>query len=403
MWTSVVVLITAVAAIFLPPLSFVVTQEVDYQLHLQFIQRGLDTGDWHEFLTKVPHFLFHLIVVALHKLFPGVSLTNGELIVALGFYVALGLAIFTMQVWFLGKPRNLFFGLGYILIVLALMLVMPVNMLTPRNLYLGYIPIHAYHNPTIVALKPFAVMLFLLAGCIFARQPMRHPWRLVLAAGVLTVLSILAKPNYVLALLPALIICAAVAYYRGQPVNRRLLLWGFAVPASVALSIQALLFSANNEIIIAPLAVMDAWGVKINPLASQGLLLKFFLSILFPLFVYGLYFRVARRSLYLNLAWLTFGCGAAYTYLLAQAGPHLADGNFTWSGQITLLILFMTSVVFFVQQTRGLLASLQTINLKPFGFAACAFAFWLHLWSGVLWYQVHVTTPLMSYIISFIW
>jgi hypothetical protein len=395
-------LLMAVIILFVPAVSFVVTQTVDYQLHQDFVSVFLYTGDLRHFITTVPHFLFHLLAVILVKLL-SVSMMDGFFGAAMIFYCLMAIALYSSLVWFLGKPTRVITGLFYGVTAVLLMLVMPINMFTPTNLYLGYIPIHAYHNPTIVALKPFALVLFMLVVRVFDGKPVTHPRRFIAFALVVTVMSILAKPSYMLALLPALIIFSLVAYWRRWPVKWRLLIGGIVLPALSLLGIQALLFASNSHIIIAPFAVMDAWAERINPLANRVLLLKFLLSILFPLLVYLFYFKTAFRKMYLNLAWLTFGFGALINYGLAEAEPRLADGNFTWTGQITLFILFVASAIFFVEQIRVLIAERNQLSLKPLAFALGLFVFWLHLWSGILWYQVHVTSTYMGNIVSGIW
>ncbi|MNL66026.1 hypothetical protein D3C87_1904350 [compost metagenome] len=52
----------------------------------------------------------------------------------------------------------------------------------------------------------------------------------------------------------------------------------------------------------------------------------------------------------LSLAWLCFAFGAAYTYLLAESGTRIVDGNFFWSGSTILFILFTTSMIFLLRQ-----------------------------------------------------
>ena len=51
------------------------------------------------------------------------------------------------------------------------------------------------------------------------------------------------------------------------------------------------------------------------------------------------------------LAWLVFGIAAAYGYLLAEAEPNMGDGNWLWSGQVALFVLFAESVLFL--RSRG--------------------------------------------------
>ncbi len=106
---------------------------------------------------------------------------------------------------------------------------------------------------------------------------------------------------------------------------------------------------------------------------------KFVLSILFPLCVYSLYFRKATDDTYLSLAWPIFLVGACYTYFLAEDGAARFDGNFWWSAQVALLILFVFSTAFLVRQ-----------EVRSKRFFICAAVFGLHLISGIVWYDTQI-------------
>jgi len=125
------------------------------------------------------------------------------------------------------------------------------------------------------------------------------------------------------------------------------------------------------------------------------LLFKFSLSILFPLVVYALYLKRACRNVHFNLAWLTFGIGAFYTYFVAESGWRFGHGNFTWSGQISLLILFISATVFFIAQNRPFKWSIRMV--------ACTYIFALHLLCGLYWYYLHLTAATMGDIIGGKW
>jgi hypothetical protein len=83
------------------------------------------------------------------------------------------------------------------------------------------------------------------------------------------------------------------------------------------------------------------------------LLLKLLLSILFPLWVTLSHLRTAAKEQELLLAWVTFGCGITYAYGLAESGPRLAHGNFLWSGQVAVWILFVASAGFLARRWRA--------------------------------------------------
>ena len=283
---------------------------------------------------------------------------------------------------------------------LALMLVMPINLLTPTNRYLGYFIPHAYHNPTMVVLKPLALVLFYVSARLFDARPLPHPIAYTAGAAVATVACLLAKPSYAMALLPALALLSAHALWRGAPMQWRPLLYGIVVPTVVGVGVQTVLMTRNvrRGFVFAPLGVFHEWARILNPAADKNLLLKLVLSILFPLAAYWCGLRLARRTPYLNLAWLTFAVAASYSYLLAEAGADMGLGNFTWCGQIAVFVLFVASAVFLLGwATRD--APERSSGMTA-GLAVAGLVFVLHLVSGLEWYGLHTGWLPMGYIIA---
>lgn len=390
----------AALVVFLPIVSFVVGQEVDYGYHLYYITQLVNGQPAAEFIARVPHFGYHAGVVLVYELLPHLSLEGAAVIVSLGHYVLEGLAALLVLALLAGEPKSLAAALLYTAATLSLLLVMPINLLTPDNLILGYIPANVYYNPTMLTLKPYAVLLFLCAALAF--QPVlrrRVPLPLV---GVITVGCILAKPSYIIALLPALAAETVCVRWRRWPVDWRTLVWGIGLPAGVMLTIQFGLFRGTG-FYFAPLAMLNEVGARINPAAPQNLGLKFALSILFPAAVYLFNWRRALRCPALNLAWLTFFVGAAYMYLLAEGGERLGHANFRWSAQSAVFVLFIVSTGFFIERSRYLLNERRLLSLPVCAFVAGAVIFGLHVVSGLNWYTIHVNAVWMGDIIANLW
>src|SRR5690606_9025712 len=74
-----------------------------------------------------------------------------------------------------------------------------------KHMYFGYVPSNVYHNPTILLLKPIALLSFYLLYKTL-QSPSNCRWSMVLIVGIITGLAILAKPSYIIVLLPALLI-----------------------------------------------------------------------------------------------------------------------------------------------------------------------------------------------------
>ncbi len=276
-------------------------------------------------------------------------------------------------------------------VVAIIMLVGPINILTWNStFYYGYISGVSYHNPTIILLKPFALMLFLYICWALDKQDQPALTLSLLLPISLTALATLAKPNYTIALLPALGLPLSCFLYRHEWQRFFGFFAGICVPALLVLGFQyASLYgsagdsASETKIIIAPFEVYLLYAPTIPWLIG-----KFVLSILFPAVVYIVYWCRAVRSTLLNFAWLSFWCGTFYTYVLAESGEQFSAGNFGWTGEITVFLLFVASIVFWIRQST---AAAQGGRQRVM-FAACGFVLLLHFTGGLAIY-FHPAVP----------
>jgi hypothetical protein len=324
----------------------------------------------------LPHFLYQLFTVLVAQL-PGISLTNAGFIVALLSIVVTGVIVFR---WLDTAWHNTHWLTGLITIglTLCLLILAPIaTRWTANNLIFGYLSPNVYHNPTYLMLRPFALLLFGYAVRCFTMTGEQRVGRWDIAAAVLlTVLGAYTKPSYLIALLPVMGLGLGLQLLRRRPVDWKLSIVGIIIPGIVVLFAQYLLNFGQenaNSIVLEPLAFLTTHGI-------QNGLLKGLASIAFPIIVYSLYFRQARRDAGFNLAWLVFGVGATYFYLLAETG-RFEHGNFLWSAVTTLFILYGTAVRFLI-----------TI-MPPVDKAWRSSRVWmvvgvlgLHSSSGMLWY-----------------
>lgn len=356
---------------------------------------------WASKTLLLPHFLYHLLVILVH---PIVSLSVSAfvpryadqtyliagIIVIILAHALLACVLYVLLRSILDQARRSAVVLCGAC-ALGLMLVWPITLFFPfdQHAYFGYIGLNTYHNPTQVLLKPLGLLLFLYAMSVFTFEDHR-PWHRIGIVAVLVVASTLVKPTYIICLLPALGAYAIYAFVRRQRVNWLLLIVGVAVPALAVLAWQYLFTyifdtmpSGEGEIILAPFAFYEAHD------AADFLGFKVVLSLLFPLSVAILYFKQAFANITLRLAWLVTGVGLFYGYLLAEQGPRLAHGNFLWAGQMAGLILFVTSLLFLIEQNRDIFDRwLGQKQAPPWNYSLliCLAVFVLHVANGVLWY-----------------
>lgn len=347
----------------------------------------LQTG---ETIKPRPNFLYLYSLVVSYRLLPSLGL-DGATILVISFYsVMTGIILWLFFRRFWSRPLTIQDGVAALLIVISLLLVMPINIFTPQSrttLYFGYIPISPYHNPTLLVLKPFALLLAGLSLQLFQRGRHQNQLVFIVTAITISLLSIFAKPNYAMALAPALVVYSVYhRFIRKERLDWFSLLLGFLLPMLLGLAGQYLFtFNRSDEfessIIIAPFDFFTRYESL-----SWRLLVKFGLSILFPAVVYTLYWRQARADVGLNISWLAFGVGAIFAYFFSETGIRGNDGNFMWGAMITLFVLFVFSWRFILYQ----LVPVEGRVGRDWRFYVCLAIYGLHTISGLWWFAIHI-------------
>jgi hypothetical protein len=343
-------------------------QLTDYGTHAQRAAELLEGG------IAFPHFLWHAVVVAAHAVAPWLDWMEAARVIVVLSYGLQGVVLAWVITTMVAAPRHGFHTLCIVLLTLLVVTAAPVTVFNWRDggLYYGYLNMESYASPTQALLKPLALLAFALTLRGFAARA--GDLRSGLALGTVVVLSALAKPSFLICLVPAVVVLGGTRRLTGQAVHLVYLVGGCIVPSIGVLAWQYLAYFApggSSSIVVAPLLVMGYYSDWLAP--------KFLMSILLPSTVVLAYAREALADSTLRLAWLLFVFAAAYTYLLAETREPLA-GNFAWAGQIGTYLLFVTSTVFALRRwTPGWRS------------AACALAFGLHAASGVFFYLFPMT------------
>lgn len=378
-------LLVAVTVMLLYPVTTKMAAEHDYITHIERAATLIVN------FTFSPHLLYQVSTIIIHAVLP-IDIFSAGIFVVLAYYGALAVVIFLFLRSNRDIPRSVLF-----VATLCLFFAAQIPALFPldKHLYLGYIAVNALHNPTMVVLKPMALLMFILSGRIFSSTNYSHRKLFVVLCALISILTAFAKPNYTICFLPALCFLLGLGAIRRQQVDWFLALGGFLIPSILFLLFQYLVtYDAflpqiprsyeKSQIIFAPLTVMKMY--------SSWLLPKFLLSIAFPLLVSICYIKKTGNDYYMKFAWLTFFFGGFCTYFLAESGFYrMMQGNFGWSGQITLFVLFVYSTRFFL----GIVFSqgqtpLPMLDRKQL-FLTVLLA--VHVASGILYYFAEYSQP----------
>lgn len=384
------------------------TRVPDQPQHMRFAIDMLEDG-----VPGIPHFLYHLMVIAVFRITGAVNWQMSAVITnLLSQGLTIVLAFFALVRVF--KVRSFKFSRTIILYVVCAVLAFGFGVMAPvfplkwlfgpetNPLLLGYVTPIVYHNPTIIVLRPFALILFLFIDNYVLGESdtvQKRTLYLFPIGMIVTVLSGLAKPNYLIVVLPALTLWIAWSLLRRYPVNWQLGTLGILLPAILFLVWQFYFTYINPTEQLANTGIMLAPFKEVFYLSggSRGMMLvRFGASVLFPVVVYVISWRSARQENDLNFAWLSFAIGIAYMYLIAESGERQGHGNFFWSAYISIFILNFVSLRFALKEWLKLLHGNDALTLS-WQFVLQMSAFALSVTSGLL-YIAMTNTWLLSHL-----
>jgi len=347
----------------------------DYIQHIQFAQLLLERN-----FTDIPgyvlaHPLIQILLGGLYWLSRShIDLYHGMILLMVLSNALTALIIYAWLDGIQGKWKEV----QRVFWAVTIPFITPVFALVPLDgrYYFGYIGLANYHNPTVEFLKPFAILVFILAVRVFTHK--QNPKWMSWAAAGLLIFSSLIKQNYTICIIPAMLLIGGIAWLGKKEMDWKLGIFGFLLPAVLVLALQDFLtfFLPGTEqdgIIFAPLVVERYF--------SDYLLWKFLLSIVFPLTIFIFTARQSLKDTEMQLAWAAFAAGVGQVYLFAEGGNRLLHGNFRWSAQISLFVLVVVSVRFLFSR----LTSLKQLN-------------WKHYFLGLVSYLPHLTCGVLYYL-----
>jgi hypothetical protein len=301
-------------------------------------------------LEGLPHFFYHLTVIGMSEMFPSLPPRLQGGIPVLLF--AQGLSLLTFE---LVRRQAVNTGISsrFLPAALTIILITTAPILVAGN-NVAYLFPTVYHSPTQIILRFWVLPVTLLALRALNPRPYRSVSRqamIVALAVALVILMTLTKPNYTLSLLPALGLIGLYRIIRRQPLDWPLLL-GLGVTGTVLLGLQ--FFSTYNapdesRIMFGVFRFMTLWA------PPAFVVVQFFASIAFPLYVAIAFRAQAMKDPLLNLTWVIFLASAIFAYFVHETRPRLYHGNFTWGAYVSLFMLFVASILFLIREHPRLL------------------------------------------------
>jgi len=308
----------------------------DTALHLDFVRQ------YNEGKIYIAHPIFHLSVIYISKI-TGLTFEYSAVLVMTFFICLIYIIIRSIVGHFLkgsyGEAMMQF--ITFITMTVSAIYVPFYN----KNIYLGQWSPNPWHNPTIIVLKPFALVTFFLFVVLVedyfgGKTINRRRWRFFLFIfAVLMAVSCFAKPNWVLSFVPAIFIY--LFFFRKFHLKLSALAVALLIPTGLALTYQ---FFKTYKTADGDRIIFDFLGVWRQ--YSPNIFISILLATAFPVGLLLLRFRETTQNHFLILAWIVFLVALLQYSLLAERVKYKAC-NFGWGYLMSLHILFLFSIVEF--------------------------------------------------------
>jgi len=377
-------LLLSVIAFFTPLISKLSATGADYIPHLKWASDIEQQG-----ALILPHPLYHLLVIGVRHLL-SIGFVDASTIVVV-------LSIFALAVLNFRILKSCCSLKTALLLSFCLLVVTPIQLLyfTDQHLYFGYIGITLYHSPTMLLLKPLSVIVFCCA-LKAADDPSQNTLKSGLLFAIALFLCGISKPSFLMVVLPAFVMFLLVIQQLKPMLKRPFIYCAFFLPIFSLLSLQFIQTylqqnlsqgtgHEESHIVIMPFETMSHY--------SGFLIAKFFLSIAFPLAVFCCYPKASVKDKPMVFSLLCLLVGVILTYVFAESGYRMYSGNFWWSGQIGLYLIFLFSLMFLL---RNRLVLIGTMSGK-IKFYLCMLMFFFHTVFGLFFFKQELLMPYGQY------
>ncbi len=371
---------------------YVDSQKGDWGIHISAAYDIMNHG------TLISHFLFHVALIIIHYLSIGlISIDNAAVVLVVIIIWCICLVVWNICARAISQPG---FLVGAILLVTFSA---PIALLYPLDghLYTGYFATNVFHNPTVLMVKPFALLHLLLLVHMFNTDTQDNYASELAILWSLSFLGVLAKPSYALAMIPAQAIIVALRIWKQQH-------WWRRDTVTLVVSASAFVFPLLVQFFMLYYAGSRSLGIKsfgeimantcltsnlspwtctltlytpiiIKVLASTAILIS--ISIVVPRIL-------SYVDTQLVVVAAIIGMGFAYILVegvgTATRGDVQDYGNFGWSIQIILFLCMVVALRHFAQMAQHQHQSVWITRI-PYLVAVC------HVVSGMIWYATQFT------------
>jgi hypothetical protein len=262
-----------------------------------------------------------------------------------------------------------------------------------KNVYLGQGSINVWHNPTYIAVKPFALLaFFVFFASFYAREndtltifSYKFPKQnsLIGILSLILLCSVLAKPSFIQVFLPAVGIFLLIELIKSK---RKLLTFCLKIAAAFIPTIIILFLQigtiwsqrsiGGNQI---GLSNFEVWSSY-----SPNIPFSILLLLCFPICVFLINGKTAYSNKPMLFSMIITIVGIIEFGFLKETGDRIWHGNFGWGYSLSALIFWYAAIIQFLDLYYERRQEVKQRILIKIGFVI----FFLHFLCGVYYFSV---------------
>ncbi len=295
----------------------------DFGAHISFIESFFDGK------VYIPHPLWHICVhyityITLDEKFSAAIVT--ALFVVLWIYI-----VQTIYMFFIGKEKKNIYIYSFLFIIF---IIGPAYIpFFSKFIIMGVGGPNIWNNATLITVKPFAILAVFFTILSLEKKNIYY----YIIGAVSLLISIFAKPSFVIAFLPALVLFMILKKFYSKENIIYLAILSFISVGALAYQYLQTFGEGKTKIVISFLGVWSA--------ASPNVFISILLAIMFPLLYVIFNLNNVKKNNYLILSWIMIFVSIIYAAFLAEGGPRFYHGNFFWSYMISLSLLYVFTLI----------------------------------------------------------
>jgi len=209
------------------------------------------------------------------------------------------------------------------------------------HIYMGPGSPSVWHNVTLIMVKPFALLSVFYTIKFFKTNTYNY----FILAVVVSIISIFAKPNYIIVFLPSLAVYMLLKKY----FSRQQLIFALII---ISLSVVALSYQFVNEYENSNpeegRVIFDFLGVW--SLYTPSVIVSILMALGLPALISIFNFKSVKSNEYIKFTWLLVLFSTILFTCFAESGRRYSDGNFSWSWMISLGLIYIFTIIEYFKQ-----------------------------------------------------